>query len=443
MPSTQQPLEIFLTPVKAALVDTDKDYLQVLARLRAPKDSGIPRTPLSISIVIDRSGSMGGDKLSAAKECTLEFIEKMSDSDEVCIVTYDTAIDVIMPLTQVCLVRNELTRLLASIDTGGNTDLHGGWLKGAELLAPRTRENRMCRVILLSDGQANHGITSINTITAQVSQLAQSGVSTSTVGIGMGFKEELMTAMAIAGQGTALYGDRGEDLAEPFESEISLLSSLAWRDVSLEIQSDTHRWIMHNDYAKINSHSWKMPSIASNSEAWMALSVAMDSALRAQLRSEEQTALKVVVKAKDVDGEIHTFKAQLPNLPRVSRVEYAALIENELAVRRFTEIEAADIQRAARVAVRRRDWDKVEAMLHQIEEKAQDNPWLMSTLEVLRNLLARRDHDKMEKELMYSSYSMKSRLSEVDEGNYRSQSEEIEKMAFLRRKSDQGRRSAL
>ena len=117
MPSTQKPLEIFLTPVKAALVDTDKDYLQVLARLRAPKDNTIPRTPLSISIVIDRSGSMGGDKLSAAKECTLEFIEKMSDSDEVCIVTYDTAIDVIMPLTQVSLVRNELTRLLASIDT--------------------------------------------------------------------------------------------------------------------------------------------------------------------------------------------------------------------------------------------------------------------------------------------------------------------------------------
>jgi hypothetical protein len=259
----------------------------------------------------------------------------------------------------------------------------------------------------------------------------------------MGFNEELMTAMAIAGQGTALYGDKGEDLAEPFEAEISLLSSLAWRDVSLEIQSDTHRWIMHNDYAKINSHAWKMPSIASNSEAWMALSVAMDSALRAQLRSEEKTALKVVVKAKDVDGVVHTFKAQLPNLPSVSRDEYEAMVEDQLSVRRFTEIEAADIQRAARVAVRRRDWNKVEEMLYQIEEKARDNPWLMSTLDVLRNLLAKRDHDKMEKELMYSSYSMKSRLSEVDEGNYRSQAEEIEKMAFLRRKSDQGRRSSL
>jgi hypothetical protein len=65
----------------------------------------------------------------------------------------------------------------------------------------------------------------------------------------------------------------------------------------------------------------------------------------------------------------------------------------------------------------------------------------MNTLNVLRGLLARRDHEKMDKELMYSAHSMKSRLSEVDEGNYRSQAEEIEKMAFLRRKSDQGRRT--
>jgi Ca-activated chloride channel family protein len=443
METHQQPLDIILTPVKSALVDTDQNYLQVLVRLRAPKDTSIPRTPLSVAIVIDRSGSMRGDKLSAAKECTLEFIERMHDDDEVSIVTYDTAVEVILPLTTVASARQSLTRLLASFDSGGSTDLHRGWLQGAELLAPGTNANRMCRVLLLSDGQANAGITSVNTICKQVSQLAQSGITTSTVGIGLGFNEELMTEMAKAGQGTALYGDRAEDLTEPFEAEISLLSNLAWRDVTLTIESHSRRWIMHNEYAKINPHSWRMPSIASGSEAWMALSLAMDSALKAQERSSTGTALKVVVEARGVDGALHQFQANLPTLQRVNRLAYDSMDGDPLAMRRFCEIEAADIQKEARTAVMQRDWVRVEDLLHNIEARAHDNPWLMNTLNVLRGLLARRDHEKMEKELMYSAHSMKSRLSEVDEDNYRSQSEEMEKMAFLRRKSDQGRRSQL
>jgi len=439
--NNQQPLEIILTPVRPALIDTDKKYLQVLARLRAPKDDQIPRTPLSVAIVIDRSGSMRGDKLNAAKECTLEFVERMSETDEVCIVTYDTTVEVVLPLTNVKLARDGLTRILANIDSGGSTDLHSGWLQGAALLAPRTDVNRMCRVLLLSDGQANHGIQNINTICKQVSQLAQSGITTSTVGIGLGFNEMLMTEVAKAGQGTAFYGDGAEDLSEPFEAEISLLSSLAWRDVTLTIESHSRRWIMHNEYAKINTHSWRMPSIAAGSEAWMALSIAMDSAMRAQARSTTGTALTVRVEATGVDGIRQMFEATLPQLELVTVSTYESMVGDELALRRFGEIEAADIQTAARTAVQQRDWERVEAMLHEIESRAHDNPWLMNTLVVLRTLLAKRDHEKLEKELMYSSYSMKSRLSELDEFNYRNATEEMEKMAFLRRKTDQGRRT--
>ena len=74
-----------------------------------------------------------------------------------------------------------------------------------------------------------------------------------------------------------------------------------------------------------------------------------------------------------------------------------------LAMRRFCEIEAADIQKEARTAVMQRDWVRVEDLLHNIEARAHDNPWLMNTLNVLRGLLARRDHEKMEKELITSA----------------------------------------
>jgi Ca-activated chloride channel family protein len=97
----------------------------------------------------------------------------------------------------------------------------------------------------------------------------------------------------------------------------------------------------------------------------------------------------------------------------------------------------------AREAVRHRDWHAVERMLDELRDRARDNPWLQATVSVLANLLANRDQDRLEKELMYSSNRMKSRLSEVNEGQFQSMQEELGKEAWLRRKENQGRGSGL
>ena len=437
------PLEVVLTPLKAALVAEDNARLQVLVRLRAQDDPRIARTPLSLAIVIDRSGSMSGQKLLAAKQCTQELIDRMHPQDEVSVVAYDTQVEVVLALMPVETARSLLASALDSIEGRRQTDLHAGWLKGAEVLAPRSSTNRMCRLILLSDGQTNHGETNVTRICDQVGELARSGISTTTVGIGSGFNETLMTAMAIAGQGAALYGDRAQDLAEPFDSEIGLLSRLAWRDVTLTTSIGTHRWTMHNDYAQNPDGSWRLPAIAAKSEAWMALSVSMSDAIRLQLRATERSPLKVLVRAKDGNGVIHSFMAAIPELPIVSAEAYGGFAEDGLVAKRFGEIEAADIQRLARDAVRRRDWVEVEHMFEQLNRRALTNPWLRGALEVMRTMLERRDHGRMEKELQYTSYAMKSRLTDLDEGDFLSARQELEKDAFLRRKVDQGRRSDL
>ena len=437
------PLEVVLTPLKAALVAEDNARLQVLVRLRAQDDPRIARTPLSLAIVIDRSSSMSGQKLLAAKQCTQELIDRMHPQDEVSVVAYDTQVEVVLALMPVETARSLLASALDSIEGRRQTDLHAGWLKGAEVLAPRSSTNRMCRLILLSDGQTNHGETNVTRICDQVGELARSGISTTTVGIGSGFNETLMTAMAIAGQGAALYGDRAQDLAEPFDSEIGLLSRLAWRDVTLTTSIGTHRWTMHNDYAQNPDGSWRLPAIAAKSEAWMALSVSMSDAIRLQLRATERSPLKVLVRAKDGNGVIHSFIAAIPELPIVSAEAYGGFAEDGLVAKRFGEIEAADIQRLARDAVRRRDWVEVEHMFEQLNRRALTNPWLRGALDVMRTMLERRDHGRMEKELQYTSYAMKSRLADLDEEDFLSARQELEKDAFLRRKVDQGRRSDL
>jgi len=437
-------LTLSLNPLKNALQDTAEKNLQLLVRLSAPQKQNLKRTPLSLAIVIDRSGSMGTDNMMAALDCTRDLVNRLHDEDEVSVVSYDTQVEVEMELMSAREAKHHIVSSLAHIHARGGTDLHSGWLKGVEMLAHRSNGNRMCRVVLLSDGQANHGETNVDTISSQVARMAVAGITTSTVGIGVGFNEMLMTSMAIAGQGTAMYGDSAQDLAEPFDAEIGLLSGLAWREVTLSINSKTHKWNMHNDYARIRgsiSPTWRMPSIAANSEAWMALSVPMDSAVRAQERHPKGYALELTIKAKDDNGIEHTFHAYLPRLPVLTASEYNALPTDEMVYRRFTEVESADLQRAARKAVQRRDWAQVQEMLDDIERRAFDNPWLQSTVQMLKVLLSNRDHGRMEKELMYASYSMKSRLSEIDEMSFNSNSEEVSKAAFLRRKSYQGRRS--
>jgi len=81
-------------------------------------------------------------------------------------------------------------------------------------------------------------------------------------------------------------------------------------------------------------------------------------------------------------------------------------------------------------------------MLDALEFRAQDNPWLMQTVAVLCVLLQQRDQARLEKELMYSSHSLSSRLTEQDELMSFSQRSESEKAAFLRRKVQQGRDSS-
>jgi Ca-activated chloride channel family protein len=259
------------------------------------------------------------------------------------------------------------------------------------------------------------------------------------VGLGEGFNESLMTAMAVAGQGNALYGERAEDLAEPFDSEIGLLSHLAWRDVRLLVGSATSQWKLRNDYAAVGEHLWSMPSIAEGAEAWAVFTAPMDSVARAQTRSRQGKALHVTVTARDGEGRLHEVKASLPVLPEVDEAQWNALPEDELVARRVTEVRAADLQDEARAAVQRGDWERAEVLLKQVEELARDNEWLQGTVAQMKRLLERRDQVRFGKEVMYASYSMKRRLTEVDEMADFSESRESVKAAYLRRKSVQGR----
>ncbi len=439
---TTEKISVTITPLKNVLVDSSSTNLKVLVRIAARTEKPVSKAPLSVALVIDRSGSMRGARLESAKTAAKLFVDALDRDDEVCIVAYDDEVTVPLSLTSVSGFRPLLPEILSSIDSGGSTDLHAGWLEGAQQLAPKSNGSRMCRVVLLSDGKANRGLQNVQEICDQVSQLARAGITTTTVGIGLDFNEHLMTEMALAGQGSAMYGDRAEDLVEPLEAEVGLLKSLAWHAVSFQIHGDFANWTVHNPYACLEPGMWQLPSLANQSEAWVALSIPMTSAITAQLESQGKTALQITIKARDTDGKLHQVQAELSNLEVVSATDYDQSPENELVKRRFNELEAGQIKRQAYRAANMRQWNRLSVLLDQLEARAQDNPWLRETIVVLRRLLDRRDQARLEKELMYSSHSLSSRLTELDESISFSRHSELDKAAFLRRKAQQGRRSA-
>lgn len=435
--SNQNIFDVIVNTRKEVITNS-MDSLDILLRIRANETAKAKRTPLAISIVIDRSGSMSNGRLEEAKRCSLELLNRLEDTDKISVVIYDSTVHVLLELMNVNIAKSILPNKLRKVDTGGCTDLHGGWLKGAETLAPLTNNDYVCRVILLSDGQANEGLINEDAIAAQVKDLALAGVTTTTVGIGEGFNESLMTKMANAGQGNAWYGQRVEDLKESFEAEISYLSHIIWKNVRVEISRNLMQVKVHNDYIKNEHQQYCLPSIAIGSEVWLAVSIPMIEVGVLQANGKNVDFNICAIDADDVE---HAMTVQLPILEIVSQSEYYQASSNPMVVQRYQEIEIADIQKEINRYVERRDWVRVDSMMQNLRERARDNPWLENTIKYIQKLVDQRDYNSASKELQYSIRLMKNRLTERDEQMFENRSFEESKPQFLRRKSAQGRNS--
>ncbi len=218
-------------------VESDHEVSCMLELTAPPAPEHVDRRPLSIALVLDRSGSMAGPKLSATRRCATFLVERMAPADLLSIVAYDGEVQVRAPLVPIAGNRDALLDAIRAIEPGGQTNLSGGWLKGAETLSAAPRGS-LRRVLLLSDGLANVGITDTPSLRQMAERMHAEGVSTSTVGFGEGFHEDLMTAMADAGGGTAHFAETADDAPAIFAHEFSDLVSLVAQNVSVEVRPE-------------------------------------------------------------------------------------------------------------------------------------------------------------------------------------------------------------
>lgn len=219
-------------------VDSNNKLAYLYMELKLEKLLNPPtiRTPLNISIVVDRSGSMQGIKMGYAKKAAKAIIDHLQPVDYVSIVMYDNAVDSVQVPIKVSdkdLIKSKIDR----ITPRGATNLWGGTEKGYDFVRRNYKSGYVNRILLISDGLANAGLTD----SLQIRKLVQkykdeSGVTISTFGVGLDYNEQLMTDMAETGAGNYYYIDAPDHLIQLFDKELNGMLNVVAQNAVLKIQ---------------------------------------------------------------------------------------------------------------------------------------------------------------------------------------------------------------
>lgn len=193
------------------------------------------RAPVNLAIVIDRSGSMQGEKLVRAKEAAKAAVNRLHPDDIVSIVAYDDTVRVLLPATKVA-DRAAVLGAIDALQVGGNTALFAGVSVGAAELRKFLDRERVNRVVLLSDGLANVGPSTPAELGALGASLKKEGVSVSTIGLGLGYNEDLMARLAGSSDGNHAFVEHPRDLARIFDEEFGDAMSVTAQDVLVRIE---------------------------------------------------------------------------------------------------------------------------------------------------------------------------------------------------------------
>ena len=200
-----------------------------------PEEGGPGRTPLNVALVLDRSGSMAGEKIARTKEAALALIENLTPFDVLSIVSYGDTAEVHRapePVTDKAAAREAVL----GVSPYGDTNLSGGWLKGLSLLAEREGEDFIHRVLLLTDGRANRGVIEKDALVEIARQYRERAIATTSIGFGRDFDEELLVGMARAGGGSFHYVDRPDAASSAFLQEFGEISRVFGQNLEVGVK---------------------------------------------------------------------------------------------------------------------------------------------------------------------------------------------------------------
>ncbi|MEM1293012.1 MAG: VWA domain-containing protein [Cyanobacteria bacterium P01_H01_bin.162] len=356
--SLNQP-QVELMPLHDAIVAERPVTLDVLVRITPPSlPQDTERPALNLSLVIDRSGSMGGAKIARAREAARFAIANLLPSDRLSVVLFDNRIETLVPST-LATDKNSLLSKLDQIQARGTTALHAGWVEGGLQVSQYLNPSQLNRVILLSDGLANVGENRPDAIATDVHGLAQRGVSTTALGIGDDYSEDLLAAMAHSGDGNFVHIAAAEQLAAIFETELSGLAATLGQRVSLGIEPQSGVKVMAvlNDFAQTSTGRYKLPNLTVGNP----INVVVRLQVPALDQGGELLRVRLAWDAAD-QRDRQVLEAELA-LPLVSQAQFSDFPANAVVQEQVALMMAAQARREAIALTDSGNYERARASL--------------------------------------------------------------------------------
>ena len=296
------------------------------------------RVPVNLAIVLDHSGSMKGEKMEQAKTAACLAVRSLAAEDIVSVVIFSQGVSVLVPATKAS-DQASICQKIQSITPDGGTALFAGVSKGAAEMRKFLNKQSINRVILLSDGIANVGPASPAELGELGGSLIKEGISVTTIGLGGGYNEDLMTRIAEKSDGRHAFVDKPQQLAKIFEEEIGSVKAVVAQKVQLEILCDPGvrpvRVLGRESSIVGQKVTLNLNQVYSKEEKYLILEVEVPETATGVTRDiAHVTARFVNLANSNVEQLTNTVAAKFSNVP----AEVEAAINKEVLVSALTQL---------------------------------------------------------------------------------------------------------
>ena len=198
-------------------------------------EAAAKRAPVNVAIVIDKSGSMQGDKIRHARDAAKQALDRLGAGDTVSVIAFSDKVEVVVPASSLA-EREAVKAAIDRIQAGGSTALFSGVSKGSEELRKNKQSDRVNRIVLLSDGIANVGPSSPQDLGRLGTALSKEGITVTTLGLGLDYNEDLMVELALRSDGNHAFIKNREELAGIFQREFGDILSVVAQRIEIRIR---------------------------------------------------------------------------------------------------------------------------------------------------------------------------------------------------------------